>query len=91
MGSPASRQAGGPRTHLAWSTPPPREPCLPPEPPPAHLDRRVGHPEVGADADGQEQVEDGGLDPEGKGGGIGRVRGGPRPRALRFRCSAAHL
>lgn len=36
-----------------------RRPC----PAPAYLDCRVGHPEVGTDADGQEQVEDGRLDP----------------------------
>lgn len=53
-----------PRTHLARLTLPQR-PCLPPELPLAYLDCRVGQPEVGTNADGQEHVENGWLDPVG--------------------------
>lgn len=55
-GDTANRKALGPPKGS------PERPRIPQSP--AHLDRCVGHPEVGADADGQKQVENGRLDPE---------------------------
>ena len=67
MQSPASRQDGG-KDSLGQATPPIRAPC-------AHLDCRVGHAEVGANADCQEEVKNGWFDPgqgsQGSGEGVG--------------------
>lgn len=52
------------RTHLARVALPQR-PCLPPKLLLAHLDCCVGRPEVGTNAGGQEQGENGWLDPVG--------------------------
>lgn len=79
-------------------TPPPKTPGPPARSPasgqdvpgralPAHLHGRVGHSEVGADADGQEQVKNGWFDPGGREGeGSGAWGGhGPRGRPARRR------